>query len=52
MEESKSIELAIGILERKGFKHIKFLRKPYDIEAEKNGLKKLQRKPESPTSAN
>lgn len=39
MEESKSIELAIGILERKGFEHIKFLRKPYDIEAEKNGLK-------------
>ena len=39
MKESEYVDLAIGILERKGFKHIKSLGKPYDIEAEKDGLK-------------
>lgn len=39
MKESEYVDLAIGILERKGFKNIKFLGKPYDIEAEKDGLK-------------
>ena len=32
------VDLAVGILERKGFKNIKRLGKPYDIEAEKDGL--------------
>lgn len=39
MREIESLNLAVGILEQKGFKNIKILRKPYDIEAEKDGFK-------------
>jgi len=40
MKNSKYYEdLAVGILEQKGFNNIKVLGKPYDIEAEKDGLK-------------
>lgn len=33
------VDLAVGILEQKGFRDIKRLGKPYDIDAEKDGLK-------------
>jgi predicted RecB family endonuclease len=39
MRESEYLDLAVIILEQKGFKNIKILGKPYDIEAEKDGLK-------------
>lgn len=39
MKESESIPLAKMILERKGFSSIRFLGRPYDLEAEKDGIK-------------
>lgn len=39
MNESESISLASEILKQKGFTNITFVGKPYDLEAEKNGLK-------------
>ena len=39
MKESESIALAVEILNRKGFSKINFIGKPFDLEAEKNGIK-------------
>lgn len=39
MKESEALNIAQTILEQKGFKSIKLLGKPYDFEAEKDGLK-------------
>lgn len=39
MRESDSLSFARSILESKGFKNLKFLGKPYDFEAEKDGIK-------------
>lgn len=39
MSDSKSLNIAVQILEQKGFKNIRILGKSYDIEAEKDGFK-------------
>jgi len=39
MSDSKSLNLAVRILEQKGFRNIRILRESYDIEAEKDGFK-------------
>lgn len=39
MSDSKSVNLAVRILEQNGFKNVRILRKSYDIEAEKDGFK-------------
>jgi hypothetical protein len=39
MKESEALNIARLILEQKGFKDIKFLGKPYDFEADKDGFK-------------
>lgn len=39
MKESESVSLANGILTQKGFTNIRFLGKPFDLEAEKDGIK-------------
>jgi len=39
MKESEALNIAQTILEQKGFKSIKLSGKPYDFEAEKDGLK-------------
>ena len=39
MRESDSLSLARSILESKGFRNFRFLGKPYDYEAEKDGIK-------------
>jgi len=39
MKESDSTGIARSILEAKGFKNFRFLGKPYDFEAEKDGIK-------------
>jgi hypothetical protein len=38
MKESDSLNLARSILEKKDFRGIKFLGRPYDFEAEKDGI--------------
>jgi len=39
MREEETKQIATGILKRKGFTNIRWIGKPYDIEAEKNGVK-------------
>jgi len=39
MSDTESVNLAVQILERKGFKNIRTLRKAYYIETEKDGFK-------------
>ena len=39
MNESESISLASEILKQKGFTNITFVGKPFDLEAEKDGIK-------------
>jgi len=39
MKESESISLAREILTQKGFTNLKFLGKPFDLEAEKDQIK-------------
>jgi hypothetical protein len=39
MSDGQSVNLAVQILEQKGFKNIEVVRKAYDIEAERDGIK-------------